>query len=875
MKDKIKALLKNKSFLIGAASFMLPALVLYVIFAINKVHPFGDKQIIVTDFWHQYYPFLCVLQENLKTGGSLLYEDTIGMGINFLSLIAYYCASPLNILTVFVSKANLRDLVTVIVVMKVGLSGLFFSVYLKKLFGKYDISTVVFSALYALSGYMLGYYWNIMWLDTVYMLPLVMLGVHLLVKENKIVLYIISLALAVIFNFYIGFMVCIFTAIYFFAECIKESMNLKAFLKKLMLIAFSSVIALAITAFITIPAYNSLGNTVSQVPKSTAEKSVGERIKASVEELGEDLDDVVGRLASFNEPVPKEGLPNIYSGIVSVVMLGFFLASAKVSKREKIATMLTVGILLLSLVVSELDIIWHGFHKPNMVPYRYAFIMSFVLVAMAYRTYLTLFDNDTDNKKNTKIGTLAAVLISVLVSVCAVGEAKLVTVILSVALALVYVVVVQSYLNEKKNKDGWKRVFCGLIVIEVIANTAIAVPVVRTTTYSSYYYRGEEIEQVLENVDAKSSLGRVENANEYILNDGSLYGFKGVSAFTSTANYALTKLMEKLAICAPARANRYYYQTTSPLTNSFLSVERVIFRNNMDNLNPYLELESSAADEEGKNEVSIYKNTQYLPLGFMTDSSLKEGIEGYNPFEVQNDLFRKATGIDETLFTKIDITSVPASNTIRVYGSSGKYEISFHEGETEKNLSINYVTPDANPIFAYIDCVCADKVVVNNTDYKAVKRKYIFPAGEYPEGTKVTFKFHLNGDFPKKDDLIFHVYSMNAELFERGMEKLRDEALEIIEYEETRIKANISVKEDGLLYTSLPYEKGWTLYVDGKETEITPFEGAMIAAELKKGEHEIVLKYSPDGFKLGTAISIVAILAFAVIIVFTRRKKNG
>ncbi|MGM9551599.1 MAG: YfhO family protein [Clostridia bacterium] len=879
MMNKIKSFFRSKSFIIGAASFMLPALVLYVVFAFNHVHPFGDKQIIVTDFWHQYYPFLCTLQEALKTGGSLLYAEGIGLGINFLSLIAYYCASPLNILTIFVSKEALRDLVTVIVALKVGFSGLFFSIYLKKVFKSYDFSTVAFSALYALCGYVLGYYWNIMWLDTVAMLPLVMLGVYLLVKENKVVLYVISLALSVIFNFYIGFMVCIFTAIYFFAECLKSNLKIKEFLQKLLLIGVSSVVALALTAFITIPAYNTLGDTVSSVPKTTTEKTFSEKVMDSVKEFGKDIGDVTGRLATFNEPVPKSGLPNIFSGLISVMLLGFFFSAKKISLREKIAVFCMIALLLISMSVSNIDIIWHGFHKPNMVPYRYAFILSFVLISTGYRTYREIFTEDGEgvNKSGVKIGLAVAFILAAVVNFCAMKEAKTATILASFALAVVYVVAMQSYFSEKKSnrKENWTKLICSLVVLEVIVNTVIAVPTVRTTTYSTYYYRGEEIEELLERVDAKSSLGRVETAQEFILNDPALYGYKGVSTFSSTANYNVTKLMEKLAICAPPRANRYYYETTSPLTNAFLSVERVIFKNSMKNLNPYLVKEESTVTEDGKYNIDIYKNTQYLSLGFMTENTLAEGINGKNAFEIQNDLFRKATGLEGDLFTRMDIASVPSSNTVKVFGSDGKYDITLEEGETDKKLEINYVAPDTNPIFAYIDCVCADSVSIDNTSYKAVKRKYIFPVGQYNEGEKFTFEFKLNSDFPKKKDLVFRVYSLNSELFEQGMELLKDEQLEITAYKSTYIEGNIDVKKDGYLYTSIPYEDGWRMYVDGKETVIEPFEDAMIAVKLTKGNHNIVLKYSPEGFTVGVIISFVALVVLIGVIVYTRRKKHG
>ncbi|MBQ3110608.1 MAG: YfhO family protein [Clostridia bacterium] len=879
-KEQLKGLLKNKAFLVGAASFVLPALALYIIFIINGVHPFGDKQILVTDLWHQYYPFLCELQQRLKEGQSILYSENIGLGINFWALIAYYCASPLNILITLVSKEALRDLLAVMVALKVGFSGLFFSLYLKKVFSRYDKSTVAFSMVYALCGYVLGYYWNIMWHDCVALLPLVMLGVYSLIKENKWILYVVSLAIAVISNFYIGFMVCIFTAIYFFFECAKSSMGLKAFAKKLLMMALCSILALALTAFMTIPAYLALQDTVSSVPKNSAntEKSLIIDLGDAIEDIKEDAANNIGRMASFNEPVPKEGLPNLFSGFISVILLGFFFMSKKIKLSEKLSTALMLLVLLLSVTISDLDIIWHGFHKPNMVPYRYAFVFSFAMVITAYRAYVAEFTGE-DRPKRKTAAYILPILFAAAVIVCAFAKAEIATILGCSALAIVYFVIMAT-IDQHRNTSAqsiWNEALCGVIIIEMLINTAIAVPTVRTTTYSTYYYRGEEVERLLEDVDADESLLRVETSQEYILNDPALYGYKGVSTFTSTANYPVTKLMEKLALCAPARANRYYYETTSPLVNSFLGVEHIIFKNDMKNLNPYLEsvAEEWTADEKYKNV--IYKNTEVLPLGFMTDKALvSSALLGENPFDVQNDLFRKATGLEGDLFTRVSLKSIAGESTIKVTGAhEGKY--TFTEDPDKKPvLHMNYVAPDENSLYAYVECKQIKKIIVSNTTYKVGKRAYIFPAGSYHEGEKFKFKFEFEDTFKDKASVKFHVYSMNEKLFEEGMERLRDESFEIEEYKSRKIKGRINALEDGYFYTSIPYEKGWRLFVDGKETEIKPFEGAMIGVELAKGEHSIVLRYTPFGFGAGVLISIAALIMLIVAIIITgRRQKNG
>ena len=121
-------------------SFCIPMLLLAVGFVLQQVHPFGDRQILVTDFWHQYYPFLRLLHEKLRSGGSLLYTWDSGMGTNFLSIFAYYAASPLNLLTVLVPESILREAVTVVLLLKIGCAGLFFALFLRGTFRRDDFS---------------------------------------------------------------------------------------------------------------------------------------------------------------------------------------------------------------------------------------------------------------------------------------------------------------------------------------------------------------------------------------------------------------------------------------------------------------------------------------------------------------------------------------------------------------------------------------------------------------------------------------------------------------------------------------------------------------------------------------------------------------
>ena len=178
------------------ASFLLPFFLFSLFLAIEGVYPFGDGQIINYDGWHQYYPFVLKLWDHFHEGTSLLYDWSMGMGTNFLSMISYYGSSPLNLLLFLVPTRDFRVLFTLFVVLRVALSGFFSYLFLRKVFRNTGWMAVFFSLGYAFSGYILGYFWNMMWLDTVALLPLLCLGFLMLFREGKSSLYVFALALS-------------------------------------------------------------------------------------------------------------------------------------------------------------------------------------------------------------------------------------------------------------------------------------------------------------------------------------------------------------------------------------------------------------------------------------------------------------------------------------------------------------------------------------------------------------------------------------------------------------------------------------------------------------------------------------------------------
>ena len=345
---RFKAFFSNNLFIILA--FLVPFVLMTTAFALMKVSPFGDQQILVTDLWHQYFPFLVDFQDKLKHGESLFWSWTQGAGVNYFALMSYYLASPLNFVSVFIPSEWLREFLMFSVVIKVACAGMFMAIFLRSVFKKNDFSLVLFGCCFSFCAFFMGYYWNTIWLDTVCITPLVVLGAVKLLTENKFRLYVVTLALSLLANYYIGLFTCIFVLLIFIAYNIVKWENVKTFFTKLLRMGVFSLIAIGITAFFLLPAFFGLQNTNASGSSFPSTFSIN--IGKSNDLLGvlTAIQQILSNFITFISPATKEAdaLPNIACGTVSIVLGILFLTSKKIRLKEKIVDMCLIFFMILS-----------------------------------------------------------------------------------------------------------------------------------------------------------------------------------------------------------------------------------------------------------------------------------------------------------------------------------------------------------------------------------------------------------------------------------------------------------------------------------------------------------------------------------------------
>ena len=864
---------------------------------VNTAKPWGTQQMLVVDLCPQYFPCLQALHSKLQSGGSLFWTWSVGMGTNFIALMAYYLMSPLNFLSIAVPSSVLVEYLTVITVIKIACAGMFTAIAFKMVFKKDGLALVIAGTLFAMCAFNMGYYWNTIWLDSVAMLPLVFAGTVCLLRDGKFKLFTISLACAVVFNYYIGFMICIAVFIIAVGYTICRFVSFKKSLRDLLRTAAFSAISLLLTAPITIPAYLALGNCYQQTTKfpTKFDINIGED---TVEGVFDAIHQIFGNMLSFLKPTAKEGLPNVACGVFCLILLGVFFCARKIKLSEKLVCLGTMVFLISSFIFRSLDYIWHGFHYPNMLPYRFSFLFCFLMVYMAFRAFTSLKEGDYID---VTVGTLVFSLILIgyfllketVYNHEGTGASKTGVAfneqagIWSAVIGVVMLILLFLFVLKILPKKAVTVIISVVVLAEMCVTGVIGVYTVGSTTTTGYPPNENDVKKLVAQIDSWDSMdpdwNRTEFSKTSSLNDGALNGFSGISMFNSMANVNITKYVEYLGLGGWPAGNRYTYYQTSPVTNVILNLRYMMARDGVSYDQVYMKNAASSGS------VVLYENTAYIPQGYVVNNALSSfEIEPYttgnpgtvdNPFENQIEWWQKATGIEEPVYTQLTVRDQGHSASVTKYADEGHYSASVKDG-TGRSLKFNFYLPEDGLVLTYL------KVGSNEGDghFKINDEKigtfndkcaFINNLGYRTKDTKVS----LCGDFTGSSSSIrAYCYMLNEEVFEKGLEILRSNVLDTTKAADTVLEGTINTSKSGLLYTSIPYEKGWHAVVDGKEVQIVAIADGVCAVPITSGEHTVKFYYIPDGFILGVAAFTVALLLFAAMCLLTgkklREKKN-
>ncbi len=801
------------------AAFFVPVLVLVVIFAQRGIFPFGEECFLRTDMYHQYAPFFSEFQYKLTHGGSLLYSWDIGMGVNFSALYAYYLASPMNWLVALCPRQFLIEFMTVLIVIKTGLSGLFFTWYLRKHTGTREFGSCFFGIFYALSGYMAAYSWNIMWLDCILLFPVILFGLERLVKEKKGMVYCIALGLSILSNYYISIMICIFMVIYAAVLVIlyppKKGKEFAATAGRFTLY---SLLAGGLAAVVLLPEIYALQATASgnfDFPKT-------------VSSYFSIFDMIARHMGNVQTEIGLDHWPNIYCGVAVLMLLLLYLGNKNIKIKEKAVYFSLLLFFYASFSVNVLNFIWHGFHYPNSLPCRQSFIYIALVLVMCYKAYLELKNTPW---KHIVMAFWGAAAFVILAEKLVDNEEQFHFAVFYAAILFLalYTGCIYLYHSRKWCRDGVLLAVLGLVFCESAVNMAVtSIP----TTSRTAYVKDNEDTMLLADSIRSSVFYRIEKGESRTKNDGAWMNFPSASLFSSVASAAMSDFFKSVG--CESSTNAYSVKGSTPFIDALFATRYGIY--------PDQQPADGLKEQIGRQgSMWFYENKYTLPVGFVMPQDMETNwvLDSGNPANVQNDL-SSVLGVSNLL--------VPAEGV-----SEGK--------------KLTFTADASGDYYVYVTNKKVEEVSAEigerSLSFDNVDRGYFLELGYLPKGQEVILQSQTDGNPAMQAE----IWRFDPEAMEEIYQCLSKSPLELSSWTDTGLAGSINTPEGGTMFTSIPYDKGWKIWVDGTAVSGRPVFDAFLGVDLEPGEHKIRLSYEPQGLKTGaviTGVSAAAVAALAV-----------
>lgn len=830
-----------------AISFLIPVIIWLLGVAASGIFPFGNNTILMSDMGAQYIGYFEFIRNVLTEGVSPLFSLYKGMGEETLGVISYYLMSPFNLIVALFPKENITEAILTINLLKIGCCGLTFSIFLKNKFKNSNMFVIAaFSTAYALMAYNIVYQFNIMWLDGVIWLPIIIMGIDKIVDENKSWLFYVSLTIAIISNWYIGFMLCIFSVFWMIYRLINKADT------KLTVTVFKKVCLFGIlsvgTALVVI--FPAIVTTVGEWARQVDEPSV---INYKFLDIFSKF--IIGGYDFTQITDPRYNseclnLPNIFAGVTVLLLFITYYFNPNIDKKDKIRSGVFFIILIIMTIILPLNKAWHVFSTNVWFPYRYSFCITFFMIYIAYNAFL--------NIDSIELKMLLKILLSI-IGACFIIEKLNYTYIISELIWCTIFVAVAGFISLKLVKEGQKNaktIFMLVLCFDVLLNAVVCFGKNNYGDRNIFYAQRDILAEKTEEIKSQDEgYYRIENN---ILSDLNAYmgsSLLGVGSSSSMGKENIRKFGDTLGYSRVS--NNFGFSPLTSFADSFLGVKYYI-----------------TEDKE------VIRNDNALALGFLVNEEIKN-IKSFpteypkccDSFEKQNELARETTGIKENLFDKIDIYNVKFENlqeiAENIYSKKylsvpAKYSFSFDVKHDNKDIYIKINERNLK----------AGNLYVNGNEV-ACDEKFVVNLGKFNKGDTINVELEVeNTDSVRIENA--YAYYENVDVLENVIQELKKSELNIEKMSGSAIEGKINVTENNkILLFSIPYDTYLRVFVDDVEVETECVLDTLLAVNLNQGEHTIKVDYYPDYLiKVVGFSGAFMTLAFVLIIVENRSIKH-
>ncbi|MBO0423647.1 YfhO family protein [Enterococcus plantarum] len=868
MRKKIHLFIKDNGLYI-LLSLALPMLIMAVVYAKIGIYPGSEhRTILASDAFSQYVNFYASLNNVFKGDQSIFYTWNSSMGLNYWTFIAYYLGGIFSPLVLFFSSLQLPDFLYYLTLLKIGSLGGAFWIFSYQTFRLPKWNHVVLSVSYALMSFVIAYSEILMWLDAMLYLPLIVLGIHRLMDKKKPVLLFVSYFLLFVSNFYMAFMVGLFTFGYFLARLLT---NRSQYLPRFPMYLITSLLAGGASMVMILPTLLDLRNNGEALSKI---------VRLKTKNTGP-WDLVIKNMVGIYDSTKVKSTPFIYIGLLAVVFCLFFFVTKKVALRQKICYGSLLLVLVASFYLEPLNLFWQGMHTPNMFNFRFSFLFSFFVLVLAGYGFEKFKPDDFDQLVTIVLGLIGTYMAVKFMT----GQGDY-TYIQSINFiwTLVFLISYLFLFALVKRKNGFRKgigvFFILLVCVEAGLNSYGIVEGIQTEWhYPARKYYADPYQPIKELVDQtkddNDTFYRLENLNPVSPNDAFNYGYSGVSMFSSIRNRHSSYYLNGLGYRSLGTNLNIRYANNTLLMDSLVGIKYNLAKEDV------LKFGYSKISE--KEEYALYENKYALPLGMWTDDAIYEP----GAVESQATLLNHLAKTNEDFFTFSDLEQVNMVNIREEKGRINQTDVVTYIPKKQNEpmvlewtvevpankqayvsiFPVDYRTFGSPTLKLEVDGVVYDSSVSETGQY--------YSLGYHKEAKKVTFKMTISN---VKKQNVFQIVQpdvalLDVDKFSQSIEAIKDNGVEF-KVEGRRAKAEVSLDQDQVLFTSIPYDKGWKAYIDGKKVPIPTFKQALLTLPVSAGEHEIEFVFLPQGFLTGVALLLICMGSFIVYVWIVRKKET-
>lgn len=857
-----KWIAQNKNKLCYLLAFLMPAALMLLLSVLFGFYPFGRLSVLVADLRYQFVDYYGYMKNIFFGNDTYFYSFSKTFGGDMAGFASYYLNNPFALLLLFFPNDKLPAGILFMVILLIGFSGLNFNLLINKVYGT-RWASLIFSTAYAFMGYFMAYINCTIYFFNIMLLPLIMLGLYGIVKTGKKnYLYVITLFLSMFSNYYMGYMTCLFSALFFLYlflvrhQTIKE---MRQYGKTIFIYIGSSVLAAGLSAF----------SLCAVVFSLQGQKSSG--LSLSFSRNFNFIDVFSGLYTTAFHGNISDGLPIIYSGVVAVVFLLLFFTNKKISFKEKLLSAGILLVMLFSFWIDAVNVVWHGFNHPIGFPYRNSYLFSFFLLFVAYKGFLCMRDG---------LRSCHCVLCFAVFAIYSaylfftnspyVGKTQILITGTVFALTLVGV---RAFYYKKEYTIPIIAGFFMLQTGDLLCNGYLSVDAYfpdRDKEFESYSIDAfadfvDDTTEIVEDLEKEDpGFYRVEKMYRRTHNDAMLIGYNGLSHFSSCETSQVKEFMGNMGF----RNNgnwAFYGEGSTAFADCFMGLKYL--------LSQYDETAKPYEQKAVYGDKYVYQNPYALALAFATTSSIETiSAEPLDHFEYQNEIAGSFSGKQHEIYEPVKLEKISLVNV-------EQKDHSYQKIDSEKEAYIEYQLLAESGDFIYMffnaPAVQDTTIFVNDLEKSSYFSTYgwsIRETGYFNPGEAVNVRIYLN-----QDEIIidgYEFYYERKEALANWYEDASRTVCSINKESSSYLTGTVDASPDAeLLVFSIPYEKDWKVKIDGKTIETKRVLDGLLAADITPGHHTIEMTYVPKGLLIGLPISAAAFLILVGLLVYDGKKK--